>query len=460
MLENINSFVWGAPALLLILAVGIYFTVRSGFSQISLFGCAIKQFVSQFTHKRNGESPYRALCTALAATVGTGNIIGVAGAIVIGGPGSIFWMWVCGILGMVLKFAEATLAVQYRSKNRKGEWVAGPMYMIQSGLKNRWHWLAGVYCLFGVITSFGVGNAAQVNAVVKTLVPFLSETGIPSIQTSYLIGICLAILCCAVLFGGAKRIGQITEFLVPIAAVGYVLLCFLVLLLSWKRIPSAITAIFIGAVSPKAATGGMLGSAFLALKTGASRGTFTNEAGMGTASIAHGAAEVDHPIQQGLMGILEVFIDTIVICTMTAIVILCSGVKIPYGLSEGTTLTVNAFQYSLGSWVRIPLAIAVCLFAIATILGWSLYGIRCAQYLFGEGSWRIYVFAQIVIVAISALIDTTAVWLFSEALNGLMLIPNLVALLLLSPMFIKLLEEFKCSRKNSSENLTKCYKKW
>lgn len=460
MLQKVNSFVWGAPALLMILAVGIYFTIRTGFSQISLFGCAIKQFALQFTDPRKGSSPYRALCTALAATVGTGNIIGVAGAIVIGGPGSIFWMWICGLLGMALKFVEATLAVHYRSKNRKGEWVAGPMYMIQGGLKKRWHWLAGVYCLFGVIASFGVGNAAQVNAVVETVVPLFSGSKIPALQRSYLIGVVLAVLCGAVLLGGAKRIGKMAEFVVPIAAVGYIFLCLFVLILSWKRIPSAFAEIILGAVAPKAVTGGMLGSAFLALKTGASRGTFTNEAGMGTASIAHGAADVTHPVKQGLMGVLEVFIDTIVICTLTALVILCSGIKIPYGLSDGATLTVDAFKYSLGTWVNVPLSIAVCLFAVATIFGWSLYGIRCAQFLFGEASWWVYILLQIVIVAISALIDTTAIWQFSEALNGLMLIPNLIALLLLSPVFIKLLKEFNCSRKITGENLTKTHKKW
>lgn len=460
MLQNVNSFVWGAPALLMILAVGIYFTVRSGFSQIGLFGRAIKQFALQFSHKKDGTSPYRALCTALAATVGTGNIIGVAGAIVIGGPGSIFWMWICGILGMALKFAEATLAVQYRTKNEKGEWVAGPMYMIERGLGKRWKWLSGVYCLLGIMASFGVGNAAQVNAVVKSVVPLFSETGIPALQISYLIGVCLALLCGIVLLGGAKRIGQITELLVPIAAMGYLLLCMFVLMISWRRIPSAVASIVIGAVSPKAVTGGMLGSAFVALKIGASRGTFTNEAGMGTASIAHGAASVAHPVEQGLMGVLEVFIDTIVICTMTALVILCSGINIPYGISDGSTLTVNAFQFSLGSWVTIPLATAVSLFAIATIFGWSLYGIRCTQFLFGEGSWQIYVFVEIVTIAVSALIDTTPIWLFSETLNGLMLIPNMIALLLLSPVFMKLLKEFKYGYKYGVQNLTNAHKKW
>lgn len=460
MLEKINSFIWGAPALFMILAVGFYLTLGSGFSQISLFGCAVKLFFRKFLDKKNGDSPYRSLCTALAATVGTGNIIGVAGAIVIGGPGSIFWMWVCGLLGMALKFAEATLAVQYRTKNKQGEWVAGPMYMIQNGLKKRWHWLSFVYCLFGVIASFGVGNAAQVNAVVESVIPLFSNSKIPPIQISYLIGVILAVFCGSVLLGGAKRIGQMAELIVPVAAVGYVLLCLIVLTISWKQIPSAFSAIVVGAVSPKAVTGGMLGSAFLSLKTGASRGTFTNEAGMGTASIAHGMADVKHPVQQGLMGVLEVFIDTILICTLTALVILCSGIRIPYGTSDGATLTIDAFAHSLGNWVNVPLSIAVCLFAVATILGWSLYGIRCAQYLFGEAAWRVYVFAQIVIIAISALIDTEPIWLFSEALNGLMLLPNLVAILLLSPVFMQLLKEFKVIRKNSLVNLTNTYKKW
>lgn len=460
MLDKINSFVWGAPALFMILAVGFYLTFGSNFSQITLFGWSVKEFFRQFLNRKDGVSPYRSLCTALAATVGTGNIIGVAGAIVIGGPGSIFWMWICGLFGMALKFAEATLAVKYRIKNKKEEWVAGPMYMIQMGLKKRWHWLAVVYCIFGMIASFGVGNAAQVNAVVESIIPLVSRSRIPPLQMSYLIGISLAVLCGAVLLGGAKRIGQTAELIVPVAAVGYVLLCFLVLVLSWKQIPNAIYAIVVGAVSPKAVTGGVLGSAFVALKTGASRGTFTNEAGMGTASIAHGMAEVEHPVQQGLMGVLEVFIDTILICTLTALVILCSGVRIPYGVSDGATLTIDAFTHFLGEWVNVPLTMAVCLFAVATILGWSLYGIRCAQFLFGEAAWRAYIFAQIIVIAIAALIDTKRIWLFSEALNGLMLLPNLIAIILLSPVFFQLVKEFKDIRKNRRGNLTNTYKKW
>lgn len=449
MLEKVNAVVWGAPALMLILGIGLYLTFRGGFPQVSMLGHSVKHFAGQFSKENKDHSGYRALCTALAATVGTGNIIGVAGAIVIGGPGSIFWMWICGLLGMVIKFTEATLAVCYRSINKSGERVGGPMYMIQNGLKKKWRWLAYVYCLLGIVASFGVGNAAQVNAVVESLSPLSVQLGISEIQFSYIIGVGLAILVATVLLGGAKRIGEIAEAVVPVAAVGYILLCTLVLFLCRGRIMGAFSSIVIGAFSPKAVTGGMLGSAFVTLRIGVSRGTFTNEAGMGTASIAHASANVSHPVEQGLMGILEVFIDTIAICTMTALVILCSGIVIPYGRSSGATLTLSAFSATLGSWVNIPLTVAVCLFAIATIFGWSLYGIRCTQFLFGEASWSVYIFSQIIVVAISAMMKTKTIWLFSETLNGFMLIPNLVALLILSPEFFKLLNEYKTIRKYS-----------
>lgn len=445
-LETINHIVWGVPALFLILGVGIYLTLRTGFAQLVLFPAAIREFIKQFTNKENtgGVSAYQALCTALAATVGTGNLAGVAGAIAIGGPGAIFWMWVCAFFGMVTKLAEATLAVRYRVKNSSGEFLGGPMYMIQQGMGDRWKWLARLYCFLGVIAAFGVGNATQINAVIGGINSAAQVFGLScSGKGNLLIGIGLAILVCAMLLGGAKRIGQAAEKLVPFASVMYILLGLGVLILRYDQIPMAFVGIVKGAFSPHAVTGGMVGSAFSVLRIGASRGVFTNEAGMGTASIAHGSAQVDHPVKQGLMGIMEVFIDTIVICTMTALVILCSGIPIPYGNDTGVTLTADSFSSVYGQWIKLPIAVALCCFAFATVLGWGLYGVRCAEYLFGSSSWKWFVLLQGVTVILGAVLKTGIVWLLSETVNGLMVIPNLIVLAYLTPELCRLTSSYK-----------------
>lgn len=445
-LEWVNGFVWGVPALILIIGVGVHLSVRTGFAHLRLFPTAIREFVGRFKKRndKDSDSSYRALCTALAATVGTGNIAGVAGAIAIGGPGAIFWMWVCALFGMVIKFAEATLAVHYQKKNGKGETVGGPMYMIERGMPQKWKWMAGVYCFFGVVAAFGVGNATQVNAVIGSINGVISFFGGAGNQyTDLLLGVLLSFLILVMLLGGAKRIGSTAERLVPFAAAGYMLLCFAVLLLRWNSLPRAFSAIVTGAFRPQAMTGGMLGSAFVALRVGASRGVFTNEAGMGTAAIAHGASDVAHPVSQGLMGIIEVFLDTIVICTLTALVILCSGVGINYGVDTGVLLTVDAFSSVLGSWVCVPIAVAMCCFAIATVLGWGLYGIRCAQYLFGEKAWKNFVYLQGAVVLISSVLRTGTVWILAETVNGLMAIPNLIALAYLVPKIQNLTYDFR-----------------
>lgn len=446
-LEKINSFVWGVPALLLILCVGIYLCIRTNFAQVRLFPRAMKSFFSRFSDKNDtgadGISSKQALFTALAATVGTGNLAGVAGAIAIGGPGAIFWMWICAFLGMVTKFAEATLAVRYREKNEAGEWIGGPMYMIRNGLSKKWLPLAGIYCFFGTVAAFGVGNATQINTVMNgiqtTVVAFGGRT---ASWLNLSVGIFLAILVGLILFGGAKRIGTIAERLVPFAAVIYIVLCIGVLILRAQEIPNAVQAIFRGVYKPQAVTGGMLGSAFVALRIGASRGVFTNEAGMGTAAIAHASAQVKHPVEQGLMGIVEVFLDTIVICTLTALVILCSGIAIPYGTDTGVVLTSQAFSSIYGDWVCFVITVALCLFAIATILGWGLYGARCAEYLFGKKAWKFFVVFQMIMVVVGAILKTETVWLLSEIMNGLMAMPNLLALLWLIPELCRLLKDY------------------
>ncbi len=445
-LEMVNRLVWGAPALVLILGVGLYISIRTGFAQITLFPKSLRSFWQRLRAKKtagSGVTPFQALCTALAATVGTGNLAGVAGAIAIGGPGAIFWMWICAIFGMVIKFAEATLAVRYRTKEN-GEYVGGPMYMIREAMGKKWLWLGGLYSFFGVVAAFGVGNATQINAVVTGVNGALEAFGVASSQTgNVLMGMILAVVIVAMLLGGAKRIGLVAERLVPFAAAAYLLLGFGVLIARADALPQAFLDIVQGAFDPKAVTGGVLGSAFAALRIGVSRGVFTNEAGMGTASIAHAGAQVEHPAEQGLLGIMEVFLDTIVICTMTALVILVSGIPIHYGMDVGVALTTDAFCAVYGDWASVLIAVALCCFAFATVLGWGLYGARCAQFLFGVTAWKKFALLQGVTVVLGAVLNTGTVWLLSETVNGLMTIPNLVALIVLCPELVRLTKEFK-----------------
>ena len=440
-LNALYAVVWGAPALILILAAGLWLSICTGFVQLRWLPKALRRFAGQFAKKQDpgGVSPFRALCTALAATVGTGNLAGVAGAICIGGPGAIFWMWICGIFGMVIKFAEATLAVHFRQKDASGGYIGGPMYIIRKGLPKKFWFLATAYSLFGLVAAFGVGNATQVNAMIGGIHEMQAAFGVlPTKRMDLAIGLVLAVLVGFLLLGGAKRIGQAAELLVPFAAGLYLLLGALVLLLRLDAVPGALIAIFQGAFRPRAVTGGLVGSMFLALRTGVSRGVFTNEAGMGTASMAHASAAVETPVDQGLMGIVEVFLDTMVICTVTALVILCSGVSIPYGQDAGIRLTTAAFSSVLGPWTGIVISVSLCLFAFATVLGWGLYGIRCAQYLFRKDGWKYFVYFQIAAVVLGAVVDSNSVWLASEILNGLMAIPNLIALLALSGLLQRL----------------------
>ena len=443
-LSDLNAVVWGAPALVLILGVGLYLSLRLGFVQLTLFPRALREFFSKLRpgKQTGGVSPFQALCTALAATVGTGNLVGVAGAICLGGPGAIFWMWICALLGMATKFSEVTLAVRYRVRTRDG-FVGGPMYVITQGLGKRYSWLAAVYCLFGVIAAFGVGNATQINAVVSGVNGVLTRFGGEETWIGNLVmGILLAALVGMLLLGGAKRIGAAAERLVPVVSGVYILMCLGVLILRCRRLPAAFGAIVEGAFSPRAVTGGMLGSGFQALRVGCSRGVFTNEAGMGTASIAHASAEVDHPAEQGLMGIMEVFLDTILICTLTALVILVSGIPIPYGTDAGGELTTSAFTAIYGEGAAVVIALSLVCFAVATVLGWGLYGARCAQFLFGPGAWRWFVLAQTAAVILGSVLDTGTVWMLSETVNGLMAIPNLIALAALTPELARLTKEY------------------
>ena len=458
-LERLYTVVWGVPTLVLILGVGLYLSLRTGFVQVRLFRHACAEFGRRLRPgKKNadGISSFQALCTALAATVGTGNIAGVAGAIALGGPGAIFWMWVCGLLGMVLKLSEAALSVRYRSCEN-GEFLGGPMYMIRNGMHQRWLWLGTVYSFFGIVAALGVGNATQINAVLSGIHECIrAYGGMPSRQMDLLLGCGMALLVLILLLGGAKGIGRITEALVPFAAVAYLLLGILVLVLRVKFVPSAFAAILHGAFAPRAVTGGIIGSVMVTLRVGVSRGVFTNEAGMGIAGIAHAGADVQHPVEQGLMGIIEVFLDTIVICTVTALVILCSGVCIPFGVSVGAELTIESFSLVLGDWTRVFITLSLCLFAFATVLGWGLYGGRCAQYLFGNQIWKTFALLQGAMVILGAVLNTGTVWLMAEIVNGLMAIPNLIALIVLSPELSRLIIDYQRKTGNCAGGGTLC----
>lgn len=445
-LRWVNSIVWGLPALGLIIAVGLSLSVRTGFAQIRWLPYSLRMFFAPKAHALPSEasSKKRALYTALAATVGTGNLAGVAGAICIGGPGAIFWMWICGLLGMVTKFAEATLAVLHRRKNPDGTYYGGPMYLIMDTMSKRWHWLAYLFSFFGVVASFGVGNGTQINTVIVSINSSLDMFGIGrGVWLNIGIGVLLGCIILRVLSGGARGIGVVTEKLVPIAAALYVLLCLFALAIRYHKIDDAFCMIFESAFKPRALTGGVIGSFLVSLRVGAARGIFTNEAGMGTASMAHATANVTHPAEQGAMGIVEVFIDTIVICTLTALVILCSDVDVPYGSDPGVVLATAAFVNIYGKWASVFISIALCLFAFATVLGWGLYGMQCVRFIFGNRGIKVFVLLQAMVAMISGVIRTEPLWLFAQIVNGLMAIPNLIVLINQMPEVILSVRDFE-----------------
>lgn len=444
---TVNDIVWGAPALILMLSVGVFLSIRTRWVQFRLFPSAFRNLIASCSikkHTSDGISGFQALCTALGATVGTGNIVGVAGAISIGGPGAIFWMWICGILGMATKFAEATLAVHFRIKKDNGSFIGGPMYIIRSGMGRKWSILSVLYCFFGISAAFGVGSATQVNALLEGVHSAVTAYG--GRETSYLnllVGVLLAIFVVYTTLGDLSRISEVTSFIVPFASVFYIVLCFGAILSRASAIPYAFDRIISGAFCPKAVTGGMIGSVIQVVRVGSSRGVFTNEAGMGTAGIAHASARVKHPVEQGMMGIMEVFLDTIVICTLTSLVILCSGIEIEYGRDLGIHIATESFEFIYGGWVNIPLAFALCSFAVASMLGWGLYGVRCTQFLFGEKALKCFGVLQGGSIIAGALMNTGTVWAMSELANGLMAIPNLIVLAYFCSEVSRLVNEYQ-----------------
>ena len=446
----VNAFVWGVPAMVCIIGVGILLTVRTRFVQFRRFPYTMKTIFGKLMNKdsagKGSITPFQAVCTALASTVGTGSIAGVAGAIAIGGPGAVFWMWISALLGMCTKFAEVTLAVRFRERNANGDYVGGPMYYIKNGLPKRWHFLATLYALFGVMAVFGTGNATQVNTIVASinsaLVSFrlieASSTG----TSALIMGIILSVIVAVVLLGGVKRIGSVSEKLVPFMALLYLILATGVVMINYKAIPGVFSMIIEGAFHPAGVTGGVVGSIFLCMRKGISRGIFSNEAGLGTGSIAHATTSETNPVKQGVFGIFEVFM-TIIICTLTALVILCSGIPITYGTDAGAGLAIAGFISVYGSWITLFTAIAISCFAFSTVLGWGLYGARCIEYLGGVKLIKPFMVIYALVAIVGATLDLGLMWSIAETFNGLMAIPNLIALFLLSGTVVKVVKENK-----------------
>lgn len=446
----VNNFIWGVPAMICIVGVGLFLSFRTKFIQIRKFPYAMKVTFGRMFKKREASdgalTPFQAVCTALAATVGTGNVAGVAGAIAIGGPGAVFWMWMSALLGMCTKFSEVTLAVHFREKNKDGDYVGGPMYYIKNGLKKHWLWLAYLFSAFGVLTVFGTGNATQVNTITTAIDSALFNYNIISEDTAptlnLIIGIVLAVLIGLILLGGVKRIGQVAEKLVPFMAVFYIILAIGVVVININHVPEVFSDIFKGAFNPASVTGGVVGSFFMSMKKGVSRGIFSNEAGLGTGSIAHACADTRKPVKQGFFGIFEVFVDTIVICTLTALVILCSGVPVGYGQAAGAELTISGFTSTYGGWVSIFTAVAMCCFAFSTIIGWGLYGTRCIEFLFNSHVNKPFMLVYSLVAIVGATLNLDLLWSVAETFNGLMIIPNLIAVFMLSGVVVKMVKEY------------------
>ncbi len=452
--QAVNNAVWGVPMLLLLIGTGIFMSFRLGFLQFTKFGYIMKSTVGRLFSKKESRkgalTPVQALTTALAGTVGTGNIAGVAGAIALGGPGAIFWMWIAALFGMCTKYSEILLSVYYRKKNTKGDFVGGPMYYIENGLGHRWHWLSVLFCVFGSVAALGTGNMTQINTI-ATSIGSVFQSFNPAIRPDELkaiyivIGVIGAILTILVLFGGLKRIGSVTERLVPVMAVAYIVSALVVVFTHLPQLPGVLTRIFRGAFRPAAISGGLAGAAIQqAMKAGFGRGIFSNEAGLGTAPIAHAAADVEHPVQQAMYGVFEVFADTIVICTLTALAILCSGQAVDfYGKAAGTDLTILSFATTFGSKVAsIIIAVCIMMFAFSTLLSWSLYGGRCAEFLAGPKGMVVYQAIYVVFVVVGASVRLDLAWQVADSMNALMAIPNLIAVLALSPKVVSVTKDY------------------
>jgi len=449
---SLNTFAWMYVLLPCVFVGGLFFTIRNKGMQFTKFGHAMKTTIGKiFEKQKAGEgavTPFQAVTTALAATVGTGNIVGTSQAIALGGYGAIFWLWMAALLGMIIKYSEVTLSIAYRERNNKGDWVGGPMYYISKGMGKKWNWLAVMFAVLASLAAFGIGNMSQANSIVgsinQAITAFVPAAADKTATINLVVGIILAALTAIALFGGIKRIGQITELLVPFMSIFYILFTITVIVCNIGSIGDAFQKIFVGAFSPKAVLGA--GSGILLKETlvwGLRRSAFSNEAGLGSAAIAHAAADTKGPVQQGLYGIFEVFADTLVICTLTGLTVIVSGIEIPFGVKPGAELITNAFATIFGAkFASLFVAVALMLFAFSTILGWALYGTRCVEYLFGLKATKIYQWIFIVVVVIGATTSLDVVWDVADTLNGLMAIPNFIALFALSGVVTKLTKEY------------------
>lgn len=438
----VNGVVWGIPMLALLLAVGVYLTVGTGFFQIRRFGYTMKNTIlAVFRDKsvvRTGDhkaiSQFQALATALAATVGTGNIVGVATAIAAGGAGAIFWMWVSAFFGMMTKYAEIVLGIYFRHKNEEGEWVGGPMYYIEKGLHQKW--LSVLFCVFCLFASFGIGSIAQVNGIATAM---QSSFHVPGFVT----GIIVCALTAVIIIGGMKRIVTVTEKFVPFMALLYIVGALAVIFANYRNILPAFSEIFTGAFQLRSVSGGVMGYAIArAMRYGFARGVFSNEAGLGSSVLVHSSADVKEPVLQGLWGIFEVFFDTIVICTLTALAVLTTGAHTVSGL-EGVRVTMFAFESVFGRFGGYIVSVGLVLFAFSTLLGWSVYGCRVAEYLGGKRFKTVYKFIFLVVVFIGSVSSVQLVWDLSDTFNGLMALPNLIGVLFLSPLVFKITNNYK-----------------
>lgn len=466
MITALDDFAWGPIILILLTGTGLYLSIRLGFLQFRKFGYAMKNTIGKVFKKGEkagaGEvTPWQSVTTALAATVGTGNIAGVAGAIAIGGPGAVFWMWVSALLGMCTKYAEVVLAVQFRERDSDGDRAGGPMYYIKNGLGKSWKWLGVIFSIFGALAAFGIGNATQVNSISGSInnaittfggsngadITFLGST---FSTTTLIVGIVVAIIIAIVVIGGVKTVGSVTETLVPVMSVVYIVAALVVVFLNIKYIPNVFGMIFKGAFNPSAVTGGVIGSMMICITKGISRGCFSNEAGLGSAPIAHAGSSEKEPVKQGMFGIFEVFMDTIVICSLTALVVLlgqcAGGINIEWGTGADGTTVAAAMGAAFGNAKIGAIILAVCLslFALSTIISWSLYGTRCMAFLCDNKDLPVIIY-KVIFVAftiIGCTLSLNDAWNLADALNGLMSIPNLIALLVLSPIVIKLTKDF------------------
>ena len=449
--DTINGLVWGIPMLVMLIGVGVYLTIRTKGIQFSRFGYAMKNTIGKVFQKAEREegaiSPFQAVTTALAATVGTGNIAGITFAITLGGAGSMFWLWVSALIGMCTKYAEVVLAVHYRERNEQGDWVGGPMYYITNGLGKNWKWLAILFSIFGALAAFGIGNATQVGNITDSInnaVLTFNPDFAASDSLKLVLGIVIAVIVAVTLLGGIQRLGSVTEKLVPFMSVVYIAASLTVLILHIENLPAVFAMIFKGAFDPSSVVGGVGGFTLkMCIEWGVKRGVFSNEAGLGSAPMAHAASSETNPVKQGLYGIFEVFMDTIVICTMSGLTLLVSGIDLNYGVKGTTALNAQAlgtvFGNELGSLI---IAVGITLFALSTVLSWGLYGTRCCEYVFGSTKFnKTYQIIYIAIIIVGATMDLGLAWEIADTLNGLMALPNLVALIGLSGVVVKLTKE-------------------